>query len=194
MYKGTVLSKREQQELIRRAKECDSSAFAKIYEYYYEDVYNYIYHRVPGASVTEDLTAEVFLRVLESIDSYTFRGVPLAVWLFRIARNLIADYFRRGPGLVEVPLKEGVLPPEAGADDVFERELTQQQLVRALSNLTEDQQDVIILRFVDGFSATDVAQILGKSKGAIHSLQHRALNSLNRVLEELFPDQDFYEG
>jgi RNA polymerase sigma-70 factor (ECF subfamily) len=193
MYEREELSKREQreqQELIRRAKECDPSAFARLYEHYYEDVYNYVYHRVPGAPVAEDLTAEVFLKALESIDSFNFWGPPLVVWLFRIARNLIADYYRRGPVPVEVSLKEGMLHPEEGADEVFERELTREQLVRALSNLTEDQQEVVILRFVDGFSITDVAQILDKSAGAIKSLQHRALDSLNRGLEEFFPDKD----
>ena len=194
MYRGEELSQQKQQELIRRAKECDSSAFASIYEHYHEDIYNYIYHRVTSASVSDDLAAEVFLKALESIDSYTFRGIPLGVWLFRIARNLVIDYFRRGPALVEVPLEEGALPPEAGADAVLEMELTQQQLARALSSLTEDQQEVVILRFVDGLPPNDVAQIMGKSRGAIHSLQHRALNSLNRVLEELFPGRDFDEG
>lgn len=188
------ISKREQQELIRRAKECDPSAFASIYEYYYEDIYNYIYHRVTGASVAEDLAAEVFLKALESIDSYTFRGLPLNVWLFRIARNLVADYFRRGPWPVEVPLEEGMLPLEEGAEDVFEREITQRQLVRALSNLTDDQQDVVILRLVDEFSVADAAQVLGKSEGAIKSLQRRALDSLNRVLEEFLPERDLDEG
>lgn len=190
MYRGKELSKREQQDLIKRAKEYDSAAFASIYEHYYEDIYNFICHRVTSVLVAEDLTAEVFLKALDSIASFTFRGFPLKGWLFRIARNLVADHYRRGPGLVEVPLEEGMIPLEAGADDVFERELTQQQLARALSNLTEDQKDVIILKFVDGISVTDVAQILGKSKGAIRSLQSRALNSLNRILEEFFSDRD----
>ena len=189
MYRGKELSQREQQELVRRAKECDSSAFASIYEHYHEDIYNYIYHRVASAAMAEDLTAEVFLKALESIDSYTFRGIPLGVWVFRIARNLVTDYFRRRAD-GEVSLEEEALPPEAGADDVFDRELTQRQLVQALSSLTEDQREVVILRFVDGFSSAEVAQVLGKSKGAIHSLQHRALNSLNRFLEELFPDRN----
>jgi RNA polymerase sigma-70 factor (ECF subfamily) len=196
MYRGKELSQQEQRDLIRRAKECDSSAFASIYECYYEDIYNFIYHRVTSIPVAEDLAAEVFLKALDSIASFTFRGVPLKVWLFRIARNLIADYFRRGPGLAEVPLslEEGAIAPEAGADDVFERKLTQQQLVRALSSLSEDQQEVVILRFVDGLPPADVAQIMGKSKGSIHSLQHRALSSLNRFLEEFFVERDFDEG
>jgi RNA polymerase sigma-70 factor (ECF subfamily) len=188
MYEGKIISEREQQELIRLAKQCDPSAFARIYEHYYEDVYNYILHRLAMTSVAEDLTAEVFLKALESIDSYTFRGVPLLAWLFRIARNMVVDYVR-GPWPVEVPLKEGLVTEE-GAGDVFEREFTQQYLIQALSSLTEDQQDVIVLRIVDGFSVTDVAQILGKSEGAIKSLQRRALDSLSRVLEEISPERN----
>ena len=97
----------------------------------------------------------------------------------------MVDYFRSHQEPVDLPLEEGVLPAESGPGDVLETELTQQQLARALSSLTEDQQEVIILRFVDGLSPTDVAQVLGKSEGAIKSLQHRALGSLNRFLEDV---------
>jgi RNA polymerase sigma-70 factor (ECF subfamily) len=187
MYEGKIVSEREQRELIRLAKECDPSAFARIYDYFYEDVYNYICHRVAVESVAEDLTAEVFLKALESIDSYTFRGTPLVAWLFRIARNIVIDYWR-GPGPTEVPLEEEILHTEEGAEDAFERQFTQQQLVQALSHLTEDQQDVIVLRIVDGFSVMDVAQILDKSETAIKALQRRALGSLNRALGGFFPD------
>ncbi|MFQ5813533.1 MAG: sigma-70 family RNA polymerase sigma factor [Anaerolineae bacterium] len=182
MYEREI-PKREQRELIRRAKECDLSAFARLYEHYYQDIYNYIRYRVPDTPVAEDLASEVFLKALESIDSFTFRGLPLSVWLFRIARNLMVDYFRSRPSRPDLPLREELLPAEGGPSDVFERKLTQQQLTRGLSHLTGDQQEVIILKFVDGLSNTEVAQILGKSEGAIKSLQHRALNSLNRILE-----------
>jgi len=183
MYRD--ISKQEERELIKRAKECDSSAFARLYECYYQDIYSYVYFRLPDASQAEDLTSEVFIRVLESIDSFTFRGLPFSSWLFRIARNMMVDYFRSHQEPVDLPLEEGVLPAESGPGDVLETELTQQQLARALSSLTEDQQEVIILRFVDGLSPTDVAQVLGKSEGAIKSLQHRALGSLNRFLEDV---------
>jgi len=182
MYEREI-PKREQRELIRRAKECDLSAFARLYEHYYQDIYNYIRYRVPNTPVAEDLASEVFLKALESIDSFTFRGLPLSVWLFRIARNLMVDYFRSRPSRPDLPLREELLPAEGGPSDVFERKLTQQQLTRGLSHLTGDQQEVIILKFVDGLSNTEAAQILGKSEGAIKSLQHRALNSLNRILE-----------
>ncbi len=185
-----IISKQEERELIKRAKECDSSAFARLYEHYYQDIYNYIYYRVPDASLAEDMTSEVFIKVLESIDSFTFRGFPFSSWLFRIARNLMIDYYRSHPEPVELPLEAGVLLAEEAPSDVFERELTQQQLAQALSNLTEDQQQVVILRFVDRLSNTDVAQVLGKSEGAIKSLQYRALSSLNRVLEDVFPERN----
>ena len=184
-----IISKQEERELIKRAKECDSSAFAKLYELYYQNIYNYIYYRIPDALLAEDMTSEVFIKVLESIDSFTFRGFPFSSWLFRIARNLMVDYYRSHPEPVDLPLETRGLPIEEDPRDVFERELTQQQLAQALSNLTEDQQQVIILRFVDRLSSPDVAQVLGKSEGAIKALQHRALSSLNRVLEEFFPDR-----
>ena len=184
MYERKI-SKKQERELIQRAKECDSSAFGTLYEYYYQDIYNYIYYRVNNAHLAEDLASEVFIKVLESIDSFTFRGIPFSSWLFRIARNMMVDYFRSHQGPVDLPVEEGTLSVEDEDSDVFERELTQQQLARALSNLTEDQQQVVVLKFVDGFSNTEASQIMGKSEGAIKSLQHRALGALTRVLEEI---------
>ena len=177
-------SEREQLELIRRAKECDPSAFATIYDHYYLDIYNYIYHRVANVQLAEDLVSEVFLKVLESIDSFTFRGIPLSAWLFRLARNLLIDYFRTSPRPgVEVPLEEEVVLTEGGPDAALERKVTRKQLLGALSNLTEDQKEVVVLKFMEGFSNTDVAKIVGRSEGAVKSLQHRALSTLSRILE-----------
>jgi RNA polymerase sigma-70 factor (ECF subfamily) len=183
------ISRQEELKLINRAKECDSSAFARLYEHYYQDIYNYIYFRVPNIPVAEDLASEVFLNALDSIDSYTFRGFPFSSWLYRIARNLMVDYYRGQRESIELPLEEGSLAVEGGPSDTLARKLTQQQLVRGLSHLTEDQQQVIILKFVDGLSNSEVGQVLGKSEGAVKSLQHRALNSLNRILEEVSPDE-----
>ncbi len=189
MYEREI-PKQEQKELIKRAKECDPSAFARLYEHYYQDVYNFVYYRVSSTQVAEDLTSDVFLKALESIDSYTFRGIPLSAWLFRIARTTIALYYRDQPTLTATPLDERLLPTEVGPSDVFETKLTQKQLAQALSDLTEDQQQVVILKFVDGFTNTDIAQILGKSEGAIKSLQHRALSSLSRIWEEASPERN----
>jgi RNA polymerase sigma-70 factor (ECF subfamily) len=187
MYEKEI-SPKEQQELVRRAKECDPSAFARIYEHYYQDIYNFIYYRVSSAHVAEDLASEVFLKALEAIDSYTFRGIPLSVWLFRIARNTVFLYYR--DHTTPVDLEEELLPTEVGPGDVFETRLTQKQLAQALSTLTEDQQQVLILKFVDGFTNTDIAQIMGKSEGSVKSLQHRALGRLSNIWQEISPEEN----
>ncbi|MBC8264658.1 MAG: sigma-70 family RNA polymerase sigma factor [Anaerolineales bacterium] len=189
MYERTFSGK-EEQYLIKRAKECDPSAFAALYERYHQDIYNYIYYRTASEPVAEDLTSDVFLKALESIDSFTFRGIPFSAWLFRIAKNMMSEYFRGKAKTIETTFEEETLPSEGQADDALEAKLTQQRLARAIGDLTEDQQQVIVLKFVDGFSNTDIAQILDKSEGAIKSLQHRALGALNRIWQEIYPEED----
>jgi len=167
----------EEKGLIRRAKECDEAAWAEIYERHKQNIYRYIYYRVSNASLAEDLTQEVFLRALESIDSFAFRGIGLSSWLYRIARNLVIDHYRRQPERAELPLEEGLL---AAAEEDLGR---QQELREALDCLTDEQREVVILRFVNGLSTAEVAQVLDKSEGAVKSLQHRALAALGRILK-----------
>jgi RNA polymerase sigma-70 factor (ECF subfamily) len=174
----------EEHDLICKAQEYDPVAFGRIYERYYNGVYKYIYYRVGDQSLSEDLTMEVFLKAMEAIDTFTFRGVPFSAWLYRIASNLVVDHFRRQPAQSTLSLEEkmllGVDVPVQQLDSQFTHEVLRQ----ALAELTEDQQQVIILKFVDGLSNVEVAQILGKTEGAVKSLQHRALASLGRVLGE----------
>ncbi len=175
----------DERELIRRAQECDSQALADIYERYYQGIYSYIFYRVGDDSLAEDLTSEVFLKALEAIESYTFRGIPLSAWLYRIAANLVVDYFRRQPKQPNLPLEETKLFSNDNPAELLERGLTAGELRKALSKLTEEQKQVIILKFVNGLSNAEVAKVLGKTEGAVKSLQHRALASLARHLGEL---------
>ncbi len=176
----------DERELIRRAKEYDPEAFAEIYKRYYQSIFNYIYYRVSDTTIAEDLCHEVFLRALEAIQSFTFQGVPFSAWLYRIAGNLVIDHYRRQPPQPEISLEDTNRP--LVADDnpgaALERHFTHQELRQALRQLTDDQQQVIILKFVDGLSNSEVAQILGKTEGAVKSLQHRALASLGRLMGE----------
>ena len=87
----------EEHDLVRRAQEYDPGAFGEIYERYYNGVYKYIYYRVGDQSLAEDVTMEVFVKAMESIDGFTFRGIPFSAWLYRIASNLVVDHFRRQP-------------------------------------------------------------------------------------------------
>ncbi|MFQ5858717.1 MAG: sigma-70 family RNA polymerase sigma factor [Anaerolineae bacterium] len=175
----------DERELIRRAKEYDPSAFAEIYERYYQRIYNYIYYRISDGVMAEDLCSEVFVKTLEAIDSYTFQGVPFSAWLYRIASNLVIDHYRRQPVQPEMSWEDGrPLVTDENPGVSLERHFDHQELRRALRGLTSDQQQVIILKFVDGLSNNEVAHILGKTEGAVKSLQHRALASLGRLMGE----------
>lgn len=174
----------DEHDLIRRAQAYEPVAFGEIYERYYLGVYKYIYYRVGDQSLAEDLTMEVFVKAMEAIDGFSFRGVPFSAWLYRIASNLVIDHFRRQPDHAELSLEEKLVGSVEHPAQVLDEKFSHQALQQALAELTDDQQQVIVLKFVDGLSNLEVAQILGKTEGAVKSLQHRALASLGRVLGE----------
>jgi len=171
-------------DLVQRAQELDVSALTWLYQTYYPKVYNYAFLHLGDVATAEDLASDVMLKVLESLKDYRFRGIPFAAWVFRIARNRVIDVHRRRRRRGEVGLQEGIV---AGRDDppaMAERALERGQLQAALLLLTEEQRQVIILKFIEGFDNPTVARILGRSQGAVKSLQHRALASLRRILAE----------
>jgi RNA polymerase sigma-70 factor (ECF subfamily) len=174
----------EEHEMIRRAQDFDPGAFGEIYERYHSGVYKYIYYRVGDQPVAEDLTMEVFAKAMEAMDTYNYRGVPFSAWLYRIGSNLVVDHFRRQPVRPELALEDRLVAHGDESSEKLESAFSHMELREALAELTDDQQQVIILKFVDGLSNYEVAQILGKTEGAVKSLQHRALASLGRVLGE----------
>jgi RNA polymerase sigma-70 factor (ECF subfamily) len=172
----------EESALLSRAREYDQAAIAAIYDRYSLRIYKYIYHRVGNASLAEDLTATVFLRMLEAIRSSRAWQTSFSGWLYRIAHNLVVDYFRTGQAERDVPLEDRPIPTAEHPGDVAERLLTAQRLRAAISQLTEEQSLVITLKFMEGLSNAEVARLLGKSEGAIKSLQFRALAALRRLI------------
>jgi RNA polymerase sigma-70 factor (ECF subfamily) len=173
---------RQEARLIQRAKDGDPAAFAEIYEQHQPAIYRYICYRVGADATAEDLCSEVFARMVEHIDGFEYQGRPLVAWLYTIARNLISDHHRRRGRAATVSLDEtleGDAPDPEGAASLA---LSQERLAGALERLTEDQRQVIVLRFLEGLDNVTVAQIMGKSYGAVKALQHRGLASLRRVL------------
>jgi RNA polymerase sigma-70 factor (ECF subfamily) len=132
------------------------------------------------------LTSEVFVRLVEKIDRFTYRGRPLLAWLYTIARNLITDHHRKVKRFATYPLKERerLVAEAVDPEEAARRSLMQDRLVAAIAHLTEDQRQVIILKFIEGLDNKTTAQILSKSVGAVKSLQHRALAALRRILEQ----------
>lgn len=173
---------RREEELIRRAQRFDQDALSWLYQLYYPKLYNYAYLQLSDVQQAEDLASEVLLRVLESLKDYRFQGVPVAAWVFRIARNYVIDLHRRRQRRPQVTLYEGIPNADDSPHDAAERSIAQSELRLALRHLTEEQQQVIILKFVQGMDNSSVARVLGRSEGAVKSLQHRALVSLRKIL------------
>ena len=162
----------------------DQKELGEIYDLYADRIYHYIYVRVGDQRLAEDLSAEVFIRMLEAVRVSAGWHTSLSGWLYRIAHNLVVDHFRRKPQREVLELDERIVSTEGSPLSVVEKRLTQQKLRSALRNLTEDQQQVIVLKYMEGLSNLEVAQVMDKTEGAIKALQHRALASLRRVLEE----------
>jgi RNA polymerase sigma-70 factor (ECF subfamily) len=162
----------------------DEGALASLYTSYYPRVYNYAFLQMGDVQAAEDLASDVMLRVLKSIGSYRPKGPPFSAWVFRIARNKLIDVHRQRKRRGEVDLRQPPADTQMGPQDLAERALDRGQIQIALKYLTESQRQVIVLRFIEGFDNASVADILGRSQGAVKSLQHRALTSLRRILSE----------
>lgn len=169
-----------EQGLIAKARQGDTAALSTIYDQYAEKIYIYFYHRLGDRELAEDLTGDVFVRMVEAADTPRFADQSLSGWLYRIAHNLLVDHFRRQRD--EITLPEELPVSNEGPAAVAERKLAQDGLRTALETLTEDQRQVIVLRFGEGLTAREVAEIMGKQENAIWQLQHRALNGLRRSL------------
>jgi RNA polymerase sigma-70 factor (ECF subfamily) len=178
--------------LVERAQAGDAEAFGQIYDRYCDTVFRYIYFRVSTRTLAEDLAQETFLRALRRIGSFTWQGRDLGAWLVTIARNLVADHFKSGRYRLEVATAE-VLDadspdrgPEGSPETAVLDHLTNTTLLTAVKRLNPEQQECIVLRFLQGFSVAETAQTMGKNEGAIKALQYRAVRSLARLLPEGF--------
>jgi RNA polymerase sigma-70 factor (ECF subfamily) len=171
-------------ELVVRAKAGDHAAFTQIYERYAPAIYRYIYFRIGEAELAEDLQAEVFLRMLEGIHRYEDRGWPISAWLYRIAHDRTIDTIRRRRNRQQLPLESwgGMCD---GPEGSVSAQMDYEEIKRTLDDLTEDQRQVIQMRFMADMSIQEVATKLGRTEGSVKALQHRGLQSLARRLQPM---------
>jgi RNA polymerase sigma-70 factor, ECF subfamily len=173
----------DEPQLVARAVRRDSAAFGMLYETHLDRVYRYVYFRVGSTVDAEDLTEQVFLKAWEAIERYEARGIPFIAWLYRLAHNLVVDHYRaRRPTM---PLEDVAEAEEPGANtlDSVENEIDAEEVRVAVRKLSPEHQQLIVLRFVEGMSHAEVAQITGKTEGATRVVQYRALQSLAKVLQ-----------
>ena len=171
--------------LVERAKEGDRGAFEELYLLHFDRIYSYLQLSVGNKHDAEDLTNQTFVKMIESIERFEWRKVPISAWLFRIAHNLAMDHFRaarRWQPEEEVP--EPIGSEELSAEDEAMHSIGKQSMLELIDELSPEQRQVLTLKFVFNFGNSEVATILGKTEGAVKSLQHRALVSLQKQLAE----------
>jgi RNA polymerase sigma-70 factor (ECF subfamily) len=170
-------------DLVRQAQGGDAEAFGALYDRYVDLVHRYVYYRVGSQALAEDLTSETFLRALRRITTYTWQGVDIGAWFVTIARNLVADHYKSGRYRLEVQVQE-VRDDRAadGPEDEVLDALDHRVLLEAVTKLGAEQQECIVLRFLQGLSVSETAAVMGKNDGAVKALQYRAVRSLSRLL------------
>jgi len=178
-----VETKAEDTLLIERAINRDPDAFGRLYDMYVDRVYRHIYYRVGNVADAEDLTQQVFLKAWQAIDRYKRTASPFLAWLMTISHNLVVDFYRTKKDKTyldaEITADDSASSPERIAEAHFQ----QQQLRRAILQLRSNEQQVIMMRFIEGFQYAEIAALLGKSEGATRVILHRALVALRCILE-----------
>jgi len=171
----------EEADLVRHAKFGDHDAFARLYDGYVERVYRYIYFRVEDDLTAEDLTSQVFLKAWENLGRYQPGGLFLA-WLYTIARNTVIDHYRTRKQMVPLEEVSSLAVEKDGLEKRMEIQYDIEGLRTGLQQLTDDQQQVLILRFIVQMSTKEIARMMGKREGAIRALQMRALQALAKCM------------
>ena len=175
----------DERQLVLKAQDGDAEAFGRIYDGYVERIYRFVFFRVDDQQTAEDLTSQVFLKAWSNLDRFEFTRTPYIAWLYTIAHNTVIDHYRTRKittALEDVQLSQ---PDDAEAvENQIDLTVEMQTIKAAMQSLTEDQQQVLHLRFIEGMSNAEIAQQLGKREGAIRALQMRGLQALAKQLAE----------
>jgi len=182
-----VAQPEDEKSWVERARTGDPEAAGWLYERYFDRIYRYVYLKLGDPTDSEDLTEQVFLKMLESVGSFQWQGSTFASWLYRIAHNQVVDFLRqhsRRPQSSIEPVRD-VLPSDRGDPHQHaEQRDFAEQLVSSMAELTELQAQVITLKFGSDLTNAQVAQILERTEGAVKALQFAALQKLNKIMSE----------
>ena len=172
--------------LVELARNGDAEAFGLLYDHYQGSVYRFLYYRVGSVALAEDLTSETFFRALRSMSSFRWQGKDFGAWLMTIARNLTTDHYKSSRTRLE-STTEDMSPhdaPTEGPEAAVLASLTNEALLSALKKLPAEQQECLIMRFLQGLSIAETAKVLGRSDGAIKQLQLRGVRNLAKLMPE----------
>jgi RNA polymerase sigma-70 factor (ECF subfamily) len=178
-------SSQDVRRLVERAQAGDRQALEELYLLHFDRIYSYLHMSVGNRHDAEDLTTQTFMKMLESIKGFRWRAAPFSAWLFRIAHNLAMDHFRaarRWQPEEDVPEPAGETEPSAEAAAL--QSIGRQSMLELIEDLSQEQKQVLTLKFVFNLPNAEVATVLGKTEGAVKSLQHRALVSLQKHISQ----------
>lgn len=170
--------------LVQRAISHDPEAFGRLYDIHVDRVYKHIYYRVDNEQDAEDLTQQVFFKAWQAIDRYKKTTSPFIAWLMTISHNLVVDFYRTKKGKAYLEAEVLANDSASSPEQVTETSLEQQRLRRAILKLGSDEQQVVILRFIEGFEFAEIASVLKKKEGNVRVILHRALVKLRNILEK----------
>lgn len=180
----------EVRDLVTRAKS-DADAFGQLYLLYVDRIYSYHYRHTGNSTEAEDLTSRTFYRALRSINSYREKGASFQAWLFRIAHNLVINWYRDSGRHQSVSI-DSVQPIHSTLDmphEYVEAIEEHERLLQVIANLPEDRKTLLLLKFVEQMSNVEIATVLGRTEGAIKALYHRTLLSLREMMSEGWPNE-----
>ena len=172
--------------LVELARNGDSEAFGLLYDHYHSQVYRFLYYRVGSQALAEDLTSDTFFRALRSMSNFRWQGKDFGAWLMTIARNLTTDHYKSGKNRLEITT-EDMTPhdgTEEGPEAAVMAHLTNEVLMEALRQLPTEQQECLVMRFLQGLSIAETARSLDRSEGAIKQLQLRAVRNLAKLMPQ----------
>ena len=169
--------------LIEGAISGDADDFGRLYDLYVSRVYRHIYYRVGNTADAEDLTQQVFLKAWNAIGRYKKRSSPFLAWIMKISHNLIIDYYRLKKDVAYLDSEWEFEDSRSSPEGLAEEHVNQEQLRKVILQLPYDQQQVILMSFIEGFTYTEIASTLGKREGTIRVILHRALKKMKQILE-----------
>jgi RNA polymerase sigma-70 factor, ECF subfamily len=176
--------------LVELARGGDAEAFGQLYDHYQPSVYRFLYYRTRSTNLAEDLTSEAFLRALRNMSSFRWQGRDFGAWLMTIARNLCTDHFKAGKTRLELTTEDMSVHDDAteGPENTVLAGLTNEILLDALRQLSDEQRDCLIMRFLQGLTIAETAEVLGRSEGAVKQLQLRGVRNLAKLIPEGWRD------
>ncbi|HEY3530430.1 MAG TPA: sigma-70 family RNA polymerase sigma factor [Nocardioides sp.] len=177
--------------LVELARGGDSEAFGQLYDHYQGSVYRFVFYRTRSQTLAEDLTSETFLRALRNMSGFRWQGKDFGAWLMTIARNLCTDHYKAGRTRLEQTTEDMGVHDDAteGPENAVLTGLTNEVLLGGLRRLSEEQRDCLIMRFLQGLSIAETAEVLGRSEGAIKQLQLRGVRNLAKLMPAGWRDE-----